>query len=170
MRNLFKKRRKIKKVINPKIEFAPLDMFVSVKAAPTDFAGATTDARGDHNGATTGVTTLYTVTGDVLVRIYGVCTTVLAGSSATLEVGVTGDPNLLIDQTTATDLGVENELWSDSTPTTIGGTLASALGPYIVPNGLDIIETTATASITSGQVYYICLYRPLSPDGLIVAA
>ncbi len=156
--------------MDPRIEFTPLDLFSpDVKVAPSAFLGGTTDSRGDHDGATSGVTTLYTVTGDVLVRIFGICTVQLAGGSATLKVGVTGNESLLIAQTTATDI-IANELWVDNTPTTIGGTLASVLGPYVIPNGLNIIETTATAAITSGQIYYICLWRSLSPNGKVVAA
>ena len=154
--------------MNPRIESTSIDLFSPVKAAPTDFLGGTTDARGDDNGATSGVTTLYTVTGDVLVRIFGICTTDLAGGG-TLEVGITGNTALLIAQTTGTDI-ITNELWVDVSPTTIGGTLASVTGPFIIPNGLDIIETTASAAITSGQIHYICLWKNLSPDGKVVAA
>ena len=153
---------------NPRTNFSPIDSFIGVKSAPSAFAGGTTDARGDENGATSGVTTLYTVTGEVLVRIFGICTTNLAGAG-TLEVGITGNTALLIAQTTGTDLDA-NELWVDATPTTIGGTLASVTGPFVIPNGLNIIETTASAAITSGQIHYICLWKPFSPDGNLVAA
>lgn len=142
--------------------------FVSVKAAPDAFAGGTANARGDHDGATSGVTTIFTVTGDVLVRVFGVCTTDLTGASATLELGVADDPDLLIAQTTATGIDA-NDIWCDASPTYCD-TLASVTGPYVIVNGQDIVETTATASITAGQIYYVCLWRPLSPDGKVVAA
>lgn len=148
---------------------APLDNFKIVRAEPTAFAGGTTDARGDHDGATSGVTTIFTVTGDVLVRIIAVCTTLLEGASATLELGVTGNTASLIAQTTATGIDA-NEIWNDATPVVGVETLANITGPHVIVNGLDIIETTATASITAGQIYYICLYRALSADGNVVAA
>ena len=151
---------------NPRIESTSIDLFAPVKSAPAAFAGGTTDARGDENGATSGITTLYNVTGDVLVRIFGICTVDLTGSG-TLEVGITGNTALLIAQSTGSDI-IESELWVDATPTTIGGTLASVTGPFIVPNGLDIIETTAGASITAGNIHYIALWKPLSPDGNLV--
>lgn len=146
-----------------------LDSFNVSKCAPTAFAGGTTNARGDNDG-TSDPFTLFTVTGDVLVRIFGVCTVdLVSGGGGTLEVGVTGNTAGLIAQTTATDIDA-SDLWSDSTPTVRVDTLASVLGPYIVANGADIIETVGTADITAGNVYYICLWRPLSPDGNVVSA
>ena len=139
--------------------FSALDSYNVAICRPTAFAGATANARGDSGGTDT-AHTLFTVTGDVLVRLWGVCTTLLAGASATLSVGVTDNTALLLALTTATDIDA-NEIWNDATPA-IGDTLANITGPFVIPNGLDIIETTATADITSGNVYYICLWRPVS--------
>jgi len=144
---------------------APLDNFKIARAEPSAFAGATTAARGDKDTAS-GAYTIFTVTGDVLVRVWGVCTTGLAGASGTLELGVTGNTAYLIAQTTATNI-TANKIWSDSSPS-IGDTLASVLGPFIVPNGLDIIETTKTTDLSAGQIYYLCLWRALSSDGSVV--
>ena len=154
---------------NNQLPFTNIDSFAVARVAPTAFAGGTTNARGD-DGGTNDPFTLFTVTGDVLVRIYGVCTTLLAGTSATLEVGITGNTALLLPQSTATDIDA-NDIWFDATPTEVGGVaLASITGPFVIVNGLDIIETVATADITSGNIYYICLWRPLSRDGSVVAA
>jgi len=147
---------------------APLDNFKIARAEPSAFAGATTNARGDHDGATTGVTTLFTVTGDVLVRIWGVCTTALTGSSATVSVGVTGNTAALIALETGTEID-ENGIYLSATQVIGAVTLATVTGPYVIANGLDIIETVATASVTAGQIYYICLWRPLSADASITA-
>ena len=147
--------------------YTSLDSFNTAKVTPTAFAGATTDAHGDSAG-TSNPFTLFTVTGDVLVRIFGVCTTLLTGTG-TLEVGVTGNTAALIAQTTGTEIDA-NEIWSDASPTLGVDTLASVLGPYIIVNGLDIIETVGTADITAGAIYYICLWRPLSHDGNVVNA
>lgn len=145
-----------------------LDSFNVEKAAPTAFAGGTTNARGDNDG-TSDPLTLFTVTGEVLVRIFGVCTTLLASAGGgTLEVGVTGNTAALIAQTTATDIDA-NEIWNDASPAVGTDTLANLTGPHIIVNGLDIIETVGTADITAGQIHYICLWRPLSPDGNVVA-
>ncbi len=54
------------------------------------FAGATPNAIGDHDGTGDPVT-LYTVTGDVIVKIIAVCTTSLSfDANATIEVGIAG--------------------------------------------------------------------------------
>ena len=140
----------------------------SVKSDPGTFAGGTTDARGDDGGAKDGGA-IFTVTGEVLVRIFGVCTTTLVGG-ATIEVGVAGNTASLIAQIAdATDL-ITSEIWLDATPTVLGADLlANVLGPYVIVNGLDIIETITTTNITAGELHYICMWSPLSPDGNVVA-
>ena len=50
-----------------------------------------------------GTTNLFTITGTVALRIFGVCSVNLTGSG-TLEVGIAGMTNGLIDQTTGTDI------------------------------------------------------------------
>lgn len=145
-----------------------LNKFKKEVARPGAFAGATTDARGNDGGANDPFT-LFNVTGDVLVRIFGVCSVLLAGATATLEVGVTGNTAALIAQTTATDIDA-NEIWNDTTPGIGTDTLANVTGPHIIVGGLDIIETVATTSITSGNIYYICLWQKLSEDGDVKAA
>lgn len=154
---------------NPKVNFSLIDEFSPVKSAPTAFAGATGGARGDKDGANAALT-LYTVTGEVLVRIWGVCTTALTEESATakIEVGVTGNTALLIAQSNASAIDA-NEMWFDSTPA-IGDTLSNVPGPFIIPNGLDIIETTSAKDINSGQMYYLCLWKALSPNGNLISA
>ena len=129
-----------------------LDSFNVELSTPTAFDGATTDARG-NDGGTSDPLTLYTVTGDVLVRIFGVCTTVLAGATATLEVGVANNIAVLIAQTTATDIDAE-EIWLGAAPSEISvDALSDVTGPFIIVNGANIIETVATADVTSGQIY-----------------
>lgn len=145
-----------------------LDSFNVTKAVPTAFAGGTTNARGD-DGGTNDPYTIFNVTGDVLVRVYGVCTSdLISAGGGTLSLGVTGNTAMLIASTTATDIDV-NEIWNDASPA-IGDTLANIAGPFVIPNGLDIIETVGTADITAGNIYYVCLWRPLSSDGNVVSA
>jgi len=40
----------------------------------------------------------------------------------------------------------------------------------IIASGQDIIETIGAADITAGALTYYCFWRPLSDDGLVVAA
>lgn len=129
------------------------------------FAGGTANNMGDYDG-TGNPYTLFTVTGDVLAYIVAVCKTDLAGASATIEVGVTGATAALIAQTTATDIDV-NEGWFAATPTLA---VANTAQYHVIGGGLDVIQTVATANITSGAITYYLFWKPLSDDGLVVAA
>lgn len=143
----------------------PIDAYNVAICSPSAFVGGTSNARGDKDG-TNASYKLFNVTGTVLVKIFGVCTVDLEGAG-TLEVGVTGNTAALIAQIAdATGLDV-GDIWADATPT-LGATLfADVLGPYIVANGLDIYEKCASTDITAGNIYYVCLWRPLSPDGKV---
>ena len=144
-----------------------LDSFNIAKASPSAFAGATTNARGD-DGGTSDPLTLFTVTGDVEVGIIGVCTVdLVSAGGGTVSVGPTDNTTLFMAALTATGLDA-NEVWVDATPA-IGKPLDS-LSFYIVGNGEDIVEATATADITAGQVYYLALWRPISSGSTLVAA
>lgn len=143
-----------------------LDDFFSVKATPSAFAGGTTNARGDDSGTGNPVT-LFTVTGDVLVGVFGVCTTPLvSGGGGAVSVGVTDNDQLFIADTTATAIDA-NEIFLDTSPA-IGKSIDS-LSYYIVGNGEDIVEATETADITAGQIYYVALWRPLTAGSSVVA-
>lgn len=131
------------------------------------FAGGTTNDPGDLTG-TGNPATLFTVTGTILVRIFGICSTGLSGNTATLSVGVTGDTASLIALSTATDL-IANEVWLDATPTTKAEAFSNIV-EKIFGNGQDIIQTVGTADITAGVIEYYCLWRPISTDAEVVAA
>ena len=131
------------------------------------FAGGTENDPGDESG-TGNPTTLFTVTGDVILRIIAICKTNLAGATATLEVGVSGDTASLIAQTTATDIDA-NDVWHDATPDA-SKELDSVSAAHIISIGQDIIQTVGTADITAGAITYYCQWRPLSDDSNVVAA
>lgn len=149
-----------------KFPFLTLDSFNVAVSKPSAFAGGTTNARGDKDG-TNASKTIFTVTGDVLVRIFGVCTVDLVGNSATLEVGVSGNTAALIAQETATDIDAGG-IYLSATQVAGAVALSTLPGPFIVTNGLDILEKTTTADITAGQIYYVCLWRPLTPGSTVV--
>lgn len=151
------------------IAMPTLDSFNVEKSVPTAFAGGTTNARGDNDG-TSDPLTLFEVTGDVLVRLYGVCTVNLAGATATVEVGLTGNTALLLPQSTATDF-VAGDVWVDASPAEVRGVLlATVPATTLITNGSDIIETVGTADITAGNIYYVCLWRPVLPGSTVVAS
>jgi len=132
------------------------------------FAGATANDPGDYTGGTGNPATLFTVTGDVILRVIAICKTSLTGSSATLEVGVSGDTAAIIAQTTATTIDA-NEVWHDATSDATKE-LDSVSAAWIISNGQDVIQTAATANIDTGVIAYYCQFRPLSEDGNVVAA
>ena len=129
------------------------------------FAGGTTNDPGDYDG-TGNPATIFTVTGDVLAIVVGVCKTSLVGA-ATIEVGLVGNTAILLAQiANAENLDV-NESYLDATP---------ALGekftpqPSLVGGGLDIIQTIGSTNITAGVIDYYCFWTPLSEDGQVTPA
>ena len=120
------------------------------------YAAATTGA--------VGPTTLFTVTGTVIVNIFAVCSTDLTGSG-TIEVGISGNTAALIAQTTGTAIDA-NEVWVDTAPATVEAPLTDK----ILTAGTDIIQTIATDTLTAGVLTYYCFWNPVSSDGLVVAA
>lgn len=114
-----------------------------------------------------GATTLFTVTGSVIVKPIGSCTVDLTGVG-TLEVGISGNTAGLLAQIadiTTLDAG---ESYLDATPATLEATDLSS--GFVISNGQDIIETIGGTSITAGTILFSCFWRPLSTDGMVVAA
>lgn len=141
-----------------------LGSFYIAKASPAAFDGGTANARG-NSGGTSDPLTLFTVTGDVLAAVYGVCTTDLATTTGTVSVGPAGNATLMLPATAAGDIDA-SEVWTNATPA-IGKSLDS-LTYFILGNG-NIVEDTATANVTGGQMYYICLWQPLSAGSKVEA-
>jgi hypothetical protein len=148
---------------------AELDAFQVIKCKPGPFIGGTSNARGDHDGSSD-PTTLFTVTGDVLVRVFGVCTTNITGQG-TIEVGVAGNTAGLIAQVADTETIDVNDIWIDNSVAEVGiAALSNVPATSVIVNGLDIIETIGTANLTAGEIYYVCMWRPLTPGSSVVAA
>jgi len=112
--------------------------------------------------------TLFTVTGDVILRVFGICKTNLASAAvADVEVGVSGTTGQFIATTTATDIDA-NEIWHDATPdASIEADSVSV--DYIISNGQDII-LTPSAQVDSGAITFYCQWLPLSDDANVVSA
>lgn len=120
-------------------------------------------------GATTGAVgtaTLFTVTGCVCVRVWGVCGLTLVGA-ATLEVGISGATAVVLAQIIDATTLATNELYLDATPTTAVEAMPSRL---LIGAGQDIIQTIGSTAITAGQLTYYCVWAPISTDGNVVAA
>ena len=131
------------------------------KVEAVTFAAATTGSVAQHD--------LFTVTGDNLVTIFGICNTSLdSGGVATISVGSVGNVAAIIPVTTATDID-DGDIWVDATPgVQIEALPASSL--FVINDGQDITYDILTATITAGQIDFYCLYRPLESTARVVAA
>lgn len=113
----------------------------------------------------TGATTLFTVTGVVAVRLFGVVSGTDVTGSGTIEAGISGNTAALLAQTTGTALDV-GEVWIDTAPATVEALPAL----QIIGAGQDIIQTIATDTLNAGTLTYYCAWFPISTDGNVVAA
>jgi len=129
------------------------------------FAGGTTNDPGDFDG-TGNPAALFTVTGTVKMKLFATVDTTLQGATATVEVGTAITTAGLIALTTATNLAI-NEIWHDATPDA-SIELETVATEKIVRQS--IIQTVKTANITAGKLTYHCIWKPISNDGLVVAA
>lgn len=133
------------------------------------FAGNTGDAHGDKDGSDA-AHTLFAVTGDVLIHsVVGVVNSTLTEDAvpggATIEVGVAGNTAKFIAQSTVLDLD-DGDVWTDA-----GAEVGADLIPntmFVINDGVDIIETTATSDIDTGQIDYYCIWAALENGALVV--
>jgi hypothetical protein len=122
------------------------------------FVTTTTGATGAHS--------LFTVTGNVLVSVFGVCDTSLTGA-ATLEVGVTGNTAVLLAQIANATTLDDGDVYVDA-DTAVGA--AKIATPFVVNDGNDIIMTIGSTAVTAGVVDFYCLWRPLSSGSSVTVA
>lgn len=129
------------------------------------FDGGTADDPGDYDGDGN-PTTLFQVTGTVLMKLFARCDVTLAGASATIKVGTALSDAALLPSTTAANIAA-NELWHDATPDA-SIEASSVLTEKIVNQ--DVSQTIGTANVTAGSLTYLCIWKPLSADGKVEAA
>lgn len=135
---------------------------------PEAFTGGTANTRGDKDGTNTSFK-LFDVTGEVKVIVYGVCTTTLVGAG-TLEVGLAGNTALVLAQVADATTIAAGDVYVDASVGEVGGFVATALpAATYITNGSDIVETSGTADITAGNIYYVCLWIPISSNGRVKA-
>lgn len=137
--------------------FVPIQGLGFTTSKAITFSALTTGA--------TGATTLFTVTGVVAVRLFGVVSGTDVTGSGTIEAGISGNTAALLAQTTGTALDV-GEIWIDNAPATVEALPAL----NILAAGTDIIQTIATDTLNAGTLTYYCLWFPISTDGNVVAA
>ncbi len=118
----------------------------------------------DCTGATP--ITVFTVAGDVVLKIIGVVKTSLTTTDAiTAELGVSGDTAKIIAQVADATGLTENEIWHDNSPdATIES--SSVWNEFIVSNGQDVILTT-TGTVTDGDITFYCFWYPLSSGAVV---
>jgi len=109
---------------------------------------------------------IFTVTGQVIAAVYGVCSVDLGSGTGTIALGVAGSTALYIAATTATTIDA-GEVWTDGTPA--AAKLYSTL-VYAILNESDIGYTVATDTIDSGTIKFYCAWIPISADGRVEAA
>lgn len=117
--------------------------------------------------STSGTQTLFTVTGEVLIRfILPFCPGADVVGGTSLALGVTGSTSLFIAATTSTAIDTD-EFWFTTTPTGNGEAVPAALKDIAIEE--DII-LTLVGTITSGTVEFTVFYQPISSDGAVTAA
>jgi len=114
----------------------------------------------------------FTVTGDVLVRVYGVVgatgitstsgTTTLALGTTELTTGIIGASTVNNTQFAATDV------WTDTTPANDVDLLSSDW--FLIGGGADIILTRSVDDITAGTLTLYCEWIGKSAGASVVAA
>ncbi len=133
------------------------------------FVGGTPNAIGDHDG-TGDPATLFTVTGDVIVKIIAACTTNLGfDANATIEVGIGGGSEIIATTDLTVSALTAREIWHDATPDA-EIELLSVSKDFIITDGNDITLDCGVANVTSGVIAFYCFWTPLSEGATVVAA
>ena len=115
-------------------------------------------------GVAGGTTTVFTVTGEVLVvALVPYCTVNLgeSGATATISLGVTSSAALFIANTNSVDIDA-GEFWVDTTPDANGVAVPSALKDIAITD--NIITTHGTTNTNAGAIRFNLWWLPLSAD------
>ena len=123
----------------------------------------------DDTGAQ-GAYTIFTVTGDVYVQIFGLCqVTLTSGGVPTIELGIAGNTAAIIAQTAGLDLD-QYETWQDAAPEANPGPVPLDARGFVIANGANVILTIGAADLTAGDVDFVCRWWPITTNGNVVAA
>lgn len=114
----------------------------------------------------------FTVTGDVLVNVWGVvgATGITSTSgTTTLSVGTTEAAQAIIANSTVNNTQfAATDVWVDSSPSDDAETLAERR--VVIGGGAAIVLTRSVDDLTAGTLTLYCEWKPLSSDGNVVAA
>lgn len=114
----------------------------------------------------TGTVIVFTVTGDVIVRLIPVITTdVTSAAAANVRLGVVGNTDAMIVDSLSTGLDARG-IWVDQTPDYEIEPVERNRG-YIITDGNDVI-LTLDAQVDAGVIRFYCFWTPLSTDGKVV--
>lgn len=117
--------------------------------------------------------TIFTVTGAILCRVYGVTTTALTSAgpgTGTLALGITGTTGLFIAATTANGSTnfILDGVWVDNAPTVKAKQLPSIIDTWVVLSNANVILTVATNNMTAGGMNLYCDWLPLTAGATVV--
>jgi hypothetical protein len=109
--------------------------------------------------------TLFTVTGDVIVKIIAVCdTSLVSAAAANISVGTAAAPTAIIANTVATAIDARM-IWYDAAPDAEIEAF-STTREYIITDGNDIILTPSQI-VDSGVLVFYCDWVSLSGTGSV---
>ena len=113
----------------------------------------------------TGTVSVFTVTGDVLIRIISVITTdVVPNTTANIRLGVIGNTDAMMLDTVSTTLDARY-IWNDSSASREIEPVDSVRS-YIISDGNDVV-LTLSAQVNSGVIRFYSFWTPLSGDGMV---
>lgn len=111
---------------------------------------------------------IFTVTGDVIVRIVAVVNSNCGSTGGcNASVGIAGDVDAIIPVTDITLL-VAKEIWHDATPDSEIEAL-NTIKEYIITDGNDITVNSSAAD-NSGAIHFSCFWTALSSGASVVSA
>lgn len=117
---------------------------------------------------TTGAPVMFTVTGDVIVKLVVVTTTNLASAGGcSVELGISASAGAMVASTSASTLDAR-EIWHDTASDSEIEAL-STMREYIISDGNDIV-LTLDGQADSGALTLYCFWIPLSDGASVVAA
>ena len=116
----------------------------------------------------TGAVTLFTITGDVIIKIIPIVTTdVVPNTTANIKMGIVGSINAINVDTISTLLDARKIWVNQDIDSEIE--IFDSIKSYIITDGNDIV-LTLSAQVNSGAITFHCFWQPLNSTGNVVAA